>query len=336
MATAGEPHMRNLTRLGRSRVGSRRMAKLLLGPLLRYVGETDAMVWVETDGPCEVSVLGTSEPHVQHLRAPLRAAPRRGPRARDRLTPTRSSLDGERRWPEPRLRPARRAASARSPAERPLGSLRLLPGGRAARSAMDAPDQGRARPRTRVRRAARARARMRDEPRREWPDLLLLLGDQVYADEGSPRHRAFAESRRDTEDAPGRRVTRLRGVRAALPRESWSDPVIRWLLSTVPTSMIFDDHDVHDDWNISAVLARGDARASPGGTGATVGPDESTGSTSTSATSRPEALRRGRALPPGARQRPRDARSCASSPSGRARHRRRRAGASAATSAAPA
>jgi hypothetical protein len=36
-----------------------------------------------------------------------------------------------------------------------------------------------------------------------------------------------------------------------LYRESWSEPDIRWLLSTVPTVMIFDDHDVHDDWNIS-------------------------------------------------------------------------------------
>ena len=36
-----------------------------------------------------------------------------------------------------------------------------------------------------------------------------------------------------------------------LYRESWSEPDIRWLFSTVPTVMIFDDHDVHDDWNIS-------------------------------------------------------------------------------------
>ena len=27
--------------------------------------------------------------------------------------------------------------------------------------------------------------------------------------------------------------------------------MIRWLLSTVPSAMIFDDHDVHDDWNTS-------------------------------------------------------------------------------------
>ncbi len=38
------------------------MAKLVLGPLLRYVGETDAVVWVETDEPCTVEVLGHSEP----------------------------------------------------------------------------------------------------------------------------------------------------------------------------------------------------------------------------------------------------------------------------------
>src|SRR4051812_45742988 len=30
---------------------------LVLGPLLRYVGETDAVFWVETDAPCQVEVL---------------------------------------------------------------------------------------------------------------------------------------------------------------------------------------------------------------------------------------------------------------------------------------
>jgi hypothetical protein len=36
------------------------MAELLLGPLLRYVGDTCAVVWVETDEACEVTVLGES------------------------------------------------------------------------------------------------------------------------------------------------------------------------------------------------------------------------------------------------------------------------------------
>ena len=61
--------------------------------------------------------------------------------------------------------------------------------------------------------------RMRDEPREEWPDVLLMLGDQVYADEVSPATRAFIETRRDTVRAARRRGARLRGVHAALLRE---------------------------------------------------------------------------------------------------------------------
>ena len=38
------------------------MTELIIGPLLRYVGPTDATVWVETDAACEVEVLGCSSP----------------------------------------------------------------------------------------------------------------------------------------------------------------------------------------------------------------------------------------------------------------------------------
>ena len=34
------------------------MASLILGPIVRYVGTTEATVWVETDSRCEVEVLG--------------------------------------------------------------------------------------------------------------------------------------------------------------------------------------------------------------------------------------------------------------------------------------
>ena len=37
------------------------MTQLVLGPLLRHVGHTDATVWVETDGSCTVEVLGHTE-----------------------------------------------------------------------------------------------------------------------------------------------------------------------------------------------------------------------------------------------------------------------------------
>ena len=37
------------------------MAGLVLGPLLRYAGETEATIWVETDAPCEVEVAGARQ-----------------------------------------------------------------------------------------------------------------------------------------------------------------------------------------------------------------------------------------------------------------------------------
>ena len=37
------------------------MRELVLGPMLRYVGEREAVIWVETDAACEVEILGTRE-----------------------------------------------------------------------------------------------------------------------------------------------------------------------------------------------------------------------------------------------------------------------------------
>ena len=221
---------------------------LVLGPLLRYVGETDAVVWVETDSPCEVEVLGARERtfeisghhyglvHVKDLR------PSTGYEYEVRL-------DGEPVWPL-------------AGSEYPASAFQTLPKEGAARVAFgscrvaapheppyslrkDEDERGREID------ALRTMAlRMRDEPRENWPDLLLLLGDQVYADEVSPATASFAETRRDTEEPPGERVLDYEEY-TRLYRESWSEPAIRWLLSTVPSAMIFDDHDVHDDWNIS-------------------------------------------------------------------------------------
>jgi hypothetical protein len=78
-----------------------------------------------------------------------------------------------------------------------------------------------------------------------------MLGDQVYVDEDAPDTREFIRSRRDVTREPGLEVADFEEY-TRLYRESWSDPVVRWLLSTVGVAMLFDDHDVHDDWNISA------------------------------------------------------------------------------------
>ena len=88
-------------------------------------------------------------------------------------------------------------------------------------------------------------------PRSEWPDALLLLGDQVYADETSDRTQERIRARRDVSQEPGEQIKDFEEY-TWLYEESWTDPDVRWLLSTIPSSMIFDDHDIADDWNTSA------------------------------------------------------------------------------------
>nr|WP_246062147.1 alkaline phosphatase D family protein [Haloactinospora alba] len=95
------------------------------------------------------------------------------------------------------------------------------------------------------------------------PSLLLLIGDQVYADELQPSMRTFLRehrgSRNSDTDPPEDEVVSFEEY-AELYRQAWTDPDIRWLLSTVPTLMLFDDHDVRDDWNTSGTWRREIAR----------------------------------------------------------------------------
>jgi hypothetical protein len=104
-------------------------------------------------------------------------------------------------------------------------------------------------------------ARLAADPEAERPDLLLLLGDQVYADEVSDATRRWLAARRDLDEPPGAQVADYEEY-TRLYYESWLDPEVRWLLSTVPSLMIFDDHDVIDDWNTSAAWLA-DMRATP-------------------------------------------------------------------------
>ena len=103
---------------------------------------------------------------------------------------------------------------------------------------------------------------MREQGPEEWPDLLLMLGDQVYADEDAPKTRAFIRERRGTDGAARRwrtsRSTRTSTARAGARRRSDGS-------STVPSAMIFDDHDIHDDWNTSISWLE-EMRRKPGGT----------------------------------------------------------------------
>ena len=224
------------------------MPDLVLGPLLRYVGETEAVIWVETDSPCEVEVLGTRERTFcvdgHHYALVCCGGLRPGTWHEYEVR-----LDGERVWPVDDGFPAQRLPhlpEGRRRCEVVFGSCRVAAPHEPPYSLRkDEDERGRE-----VDALHTLAQRMRNQPREQWPDVLLMIGDQVYADEVSPGTRSFIEARRDVREPPGERVLDFEEY-TQLYRESWGDPTIRWLLSTVSTAMIFDDHDVHDDWNIS-------------------------------------------------------------------------------------
>lgn len=83
-----------------------------------------------------------------------------------------------------------------------------------------------------------------------WPDLVVFLGDQVYADVTSDAMQEFIKTRRDITEEPGEELKDYEEY-AHLYNLAWSDDANRWLLSTLPSAMIFDDHDIRDDWNTS-------------------------------------------------------------------------------------
>jgi PhoD-like phosphatase len=224
------------------------LAELILGPLLRHLGERDATVWVETDAACRVEVLGrtadTFEVQSHHYAIVCL----------EDLEPGKTyeygvALDGETKWPEPgtNFPPSRiRAFDPDGPFDISFGSCRVaLPHEPPYTLSKDQDERGKEADALHV-----LAEEMLRNPDQRWPHLILLLGDQVYADEGAPQTRAFIRSRRDTSQPPYEEVGDFEEY-ARLYRESWGEPVIRWLLSTVSTSMVIDDHDVHDDWNIS-------------------------------------------------------------------------------------
>jgi hypothetical protein len=231
------------------------MAELVLGPLLRYTGQDVATIWVETDAACrvEVRIPGVDEcsRHTFSVAGHHYALLRCEGLEPGSTVPYDVLLDGERVWPLDDSPFPPSVIRAYSPD--PSGGTRILFGSCRVAAPHEPPyslrkdedPDGRE-----VDSLIAVAQRMTEEPPDKWPHALLLLGDQVYADEVSPEVKEFIRSRRDPEVPPGETIADFEEY-TRLYLESWGQPTIRWLLSTVPTAMIFDDHDVHDDWNTS-------------------------------------------------------------------------------------
>jgi hypothetical protein len=237
-------------------------AELRLGPLLRHVTETSATIWVETIRPCRVSVTILVEGRHRTCEAPtfsvlghhyaLVIVEGLPPAA---TIPYEVAIDGERCWPPPPGEiggdlpvPVIRALDG-SPYTILFGSCRAA--GPHEPPYVLSPDEDK---RGRGVDAFRAHGlRMLTQPPEEWPGLALMLGDQVYADDPSPRTKRRIRLRRRRQKV-GQAPDHIAGgfeEYCSLYHEAWTPTIERWMLSVIPTAMIFDDHDMIDDWNIS-------------------------------------------------------------------------------------
>ncbi|MET8001142.1 alkaline phosphatase D family protein [Nonomuraea glycinis] len=216
------------------------MPALVIGPMLRYVDSASASIFVETEEPCEVTVEADGRPyksptftvHGHHY-----AIVDITDLSQD-ATPYAVKLDGEEVWPLEGRPPSRiRLVPPEGPGRIAFGSCRTSAPHDTPHEIIHGYDMLRS-----------LGCHLSQGDGELGPDLLLLLGDQVYADNPSPEMLKFIHARRDSE--PKNEIADFEEY-AELYRQAWTDPDIRWLLSTVPTAMIFDDHDLRDDWNTS-------------------------------------------------------------------------------------
>ena len=216
--------------------------------MLRFIGETEATVWVEVDEPCEVEVLGhaaktfTVEDH--HFAIVVIEGLESGSTQEYEV-----HAGGECIWPpegyefpHPRIRTVPKG-----------GDLRLLFGS-CRTSAPHHPPHTTQRwwnPKGRGIDALHTFAlRMLRQPQALWPDALMMMGDQLYADQPPKNVREQVAGRKIHEDGPVNVLEDFEEYTVGY-RDVWTYPVVRWMLSTLPSSMIFDDHEINDKWKTS-------------------------------------------------------------------------------------
>lgn len=239
-------------------------AMLRCGPLIRYADTSTAVIWCELDRDAEVE-LELSPYHAGTFGSPVTVR-RRTVQVHDGhyvwlpctfLLPDTwyrykiRALSGGTRthlWPDALLAGTSVPSAFRTlpldtvrPARIAFGSCRAgMPPGdpNGAREGQDA-----------LRVYAETMLAQASADKVTWPRLFLFGGDQIYAD--GPFSVGLAAAFRESAGVDPKAPVTFPQY-AAIYREAWTaTPLVRWALSCVPSFMIFDDHDMIDDWNIS-------------------------------------------------------------------------------------
>src|SRR6478736_164920 len=203
------------------------MTSLVLGPLLRYVDSTTATIWVETSAATDVSVVAgerqagarTFRVHWHHYALVELTGLEPGSR-----TPYAVHLGDAQVWPSTDPAFADFPPSVIATLE-PGKPLRMAFG--SCRVSVPHDERGNAdfgvdALRSYALHMAGVTPQLLDEDER-WPDLVLFLGDQVYADETSEAMQEFISSRRSLSEPPGKELKDYEEY-AHLYRLAWSDP----------------------------------------------------------------------------------------------------------------
>ena len=227
---------------------------LVLGPILRYVDTTRATIWVETDGECNAEVRtstgqigaeNTWSVHGHHFAIVQLVG-----------LPSGSVIDYT-----VTLTPAVAPGSEATAVICAEGQLRTAAHDDALTVAFGSCRRGDTYDDDRLKAIgadglAGLAAQVKDQDAELWPQLLLLLGDQVYADDPSPEIKARLREHRETQNDPELGDEVFEEIcdfeeYTWLYRESWGAPQVTGLMATIPSCMILDDHDLRDDWNSS-------------------------------------------------------------------------------------
>jgi hypothetical protein len=230
------------------------MSQIRIGPLVRATTATCVTIWVEFTQPCtiQLSVIPTQSPQAEPISLSVRTTTVGG---RHYAAPQLNDLQPA-TWYTYHIHTTTPDNSTRQEADTPLlQCFRTLDPSSTSQTSSPAP-------RTPLR-LVYGSCRKPGQPstdalsafapwllhhfeQREttWPHLLLLIGDQIYADQPT---QPFLQQ------YPHLRHGATQFADFALFYEyAWTrDDAVRQVLATIPSYMIFDDHEIINDWNIA-------------------------------------------------------------------------------------